>query len=482
MNMNLKELETVAKELLQYAEKQKDVKEAEAYVSTNNLNVYRIVYHSQIPSNGLEEPKSEEDFGMSVRILFKDGKYGMGSSDSSFSKEGFKEAFEKAVESKVMDKDFHSLPEARGKAKFSNYHDKKIIETDEEKAIQKAYELLDGALDSFSKKKLNAGINITGEMDLLSSKMAVASSKGIMASDQHTNALATLTSNIETKEGAAGSSFDSNTHLSKLDCEKTGKDSMEMALRMQKPEKMPSGEYRVVLSKNTVAELFYSRFSLGVDSIEFFASPFVGRINQKIGVPEFSVSDLPNEEGFIGSRAYNDEGNTEKNLKLVENGELKTYLNNDYYYKKKKEYEKYAPLHGFRSGSHRSHGREPGIHSTNTVVKKGNYSDEELIKEVKNGIYVGRLWYTYPVNGYSSPDFTSTIRGNSYIIENGEIKCALTPNSMRVLDSFDNFMQSIIGIGKNPKPVQSWGQEETIVTPEIALSKFRLQKISTGKN
>jgi len=479
--MNLKELQIVTKELLEYAEKQSEVKEAEAYASINSLNVYRIVYHSDIPSNGLEEPKSEEDFGVSLRILFKDGKYGMGVSDSDLTIDGYKEAFEKALESKVKDDDFHSLPQPSGKVKFTNYHDEKIMKLDEEKGIQKSYDLLSGAFTALNKKSFKEGTNITGELDLISSKMAIASSTGIEGSDQHTTALAALTSNLEIKGGAAGSSSNSSTHLNKLDCFDVGKDSMEKALQSQNPKSMESGEYKVVLSESVVGELFDSRFDVGVSSIDYNASPFIGKIGKRVGVENFSVSDEPNLENTIGSRGINDEGNPTQKVQIIENGVMKNFLSNDYYSKKKKEWAQFPAFNGFRSGTERSYYGDVGINGTNTVVKLGDYSSDELVKEVKNGILVGRLWYTYPVNGYANPDFTSTIRGDSFIIENGEIVGALTPNSMRVLDSFDNFMQSIIGIGKKAKVKQAWAQEEVIVTPQIALSKFRLQRIANQK-
>lgn len=479
--MNLQELSTVAKELLEYAQKQSEVKEAEAYASINSLNVYRIVYHSDIPSNGLEEPKSEEDFGVSLRILFKDGKYGMGVSDSDLTQSAFKEAYEKAFESRVMDEDFHSLPTPKGKATFTNYHDEKIMKVDEEKAIQKSYDLLSGAFSALKEKNFKEGTNITGELDLISSKMAIASSTGIEGVDQHTNALATLTSNLEIGEGATGSSSDSSTHLDKIDCFDVGKSSMEIALKSQKPKSLESGNYPVVLSESVVGELFYSRFDVGVSSIDYNASPFIGKIGKKVGVEDFTVYDEPNLEGFIGSRGITDEGTPTEKVSIIENGVMKNYLSNDYYKKKNKDWEKFPAANGFRSGTERSYVGDVGINGTNTIVKTGDYSSEELIKEVKNGVFVGRLWYTYPINGYANPDFTSTIRGDSFIIENGEIVGALTPNSMRVLDSFDNFMESIVGIGKNAKVMQAWAQEEVIVAPQIALSKFRLQKIAIQK-
>lgn len=478
--IDLKILKGAAQDLLKFAERQKDVREAEAYASCNRLNVYRIAYHSKIPSNGLEEPKSSEDFGLSLRILFKDGKYGFGSSDSSLSAEGFREAYQKAFDSRVADDDFHSLPEAQGKVKAKPQFDPKIMKTDEAKGISKAYELIDAAFSSLRKSKFAGGINITGEVDLSASRFCVMSTKGISAIDENTSALATLTTSLEAEDNATGTSFESSTHLKKLDGHAAGKESAERAISMQNPHGMESGKYKVVLSENVVAELFYSRFDVALSSIDYNASPFIGRIGQKVGAEEFSVSDEPLLKGFIGSKIVTDEGLPSRRVEIIKNGVLQNYLSNDYYSKKKPEWKRFGRFNGYRSGTERSYGSDVGINGSNIVVAKGNHSAEELLEEVRNGIYVGRMWYTYPVNGYASPDYTGTIRGDSFIIKNGEITGALTPNTMRVLDSFDNFMGSITGIGKKQKAILAWGQEEAIVAPEIALSSLNLKKIAKG--
>ena len=475
-----KALRDACQELLAFAEKQGDVKEAEAYVSCNRLNVYRIAYHSKIPSNGLEEPKSDEDYGLSLRILFKDGKYGMGSADSSLDTDGFREAYAKAFDSRVHDEDFHSLPEPAGKPVWKGGADAKIMKMDEKKGVSKAYEMLDSALASLRKSMFNGGINITGELDLSASRLCVMGTKGPPASDENPAGLAPLTTSLEAEDNATGTSFESSTKISGLDTANAGRESAEKAAMMQGPRTMQSGKYPVVLSENVVAELFYSRFDVALSSIDYNASPFIGRIGEKVGVEEFSVADEPNIDGFIGSKAVTDEGIPTKKTEIISGGVLKNYLSNDYYTKKKKEWKGFAPANGFRSGTERSYGSDVGIHGTNITVAAGNNSKEEMVQEVRNGIYVGRMWYTYPVNGYASPDYTGTIRGDSYIIENGEIAGALAPNTMRVLDSFDNFMKNITGIGKKQKAILAWGQEEAVVAPEISLSSLNLKKIARG--
>lgn len=68
----------------------------------------------------------------------------------------------------------------------------------------------------------------------------------------------------------------------------------------------------------------------------------------------------------------------------------------------------------------------------NLKIIPGDYSQEEMIKETKHGLLVGRLWYTYAVNPIRR-DFSCTARSGIRIIENGEI---ISPGkSVRIIQS-----------------------------------------------
>jgi PmbA protein len=57
----------------------------------------------------------------------------------------------------------------------------------------------------------------------------------------------------------------------------------------------------------------------------------------------------------------------------------------------------------------------PHTNASNVVMKTSSgRSEAELLNGVGNGIYVGRVWYTYPINGQRAGDFTCTVSGDSY--------------------------------------------------------------------
>src|SRR3989344_9669103 len=111
----MNELKAAVEQGLRWMEKQPGVREAEVYASANNLAVLRICYATNVPSNGLEEPKSLDDFGLSARVVFKDGKVGFGKEDSALDQRATQNVFLKAERNAVLDTDFRSLPPPAGR-------------------------------------------------------------------------------------------------------------------------------------------------------------------------------------------------------------------------------------------------------------------------------------------------------------------------------------------------------------------------------
>ncbi len=476
--VELNELKAVAEKGFSFLEKQRGLKEFELFVSSNQLNVLRIAFATNVPNNALEEPKSMESFGLSVRALFDNGKIGFGKADGELSIKGVGQAFAKATRNAVLDNDFKSLPSKVKGKKTKPVFDKKIMNLDEKKAIESAYDCLDGALSSLEKKKVAGNLNITGELDFLGEQMVVKNSNGIDAFDQNTIALATLTTILEQKPDISGMWFDSSTSLKKIDAYKTGQTSVQKALGVLDAKKIDSGEFSVVFGRLAVAELLYSRFDVGLNSVDMNATPYVNRLGSKIATDNLSISDDATLKGIIGSKSVTDEGIPTAKVPIVKDGVLVNFLANDYYSKKFSQ-KNFEPRNGFRGGgSGRNYAVGPGVSATNLVVAKGDFSDEELLKEVQNGVYIGRIWYTYPVNGLASADFTSTVRGDSFLIENGKIKSALVPNTVRVNDNLDRIFENIIGLSKKQQATLAWGQESVVLTPEIAVSGVKLQRIA----
>ncbi|MEM4257048.1 MAG: TldD/PmbA family protein [Candidatus Diapherotrites archaeon] len=465
-------LDSVVDDLLNFVLKKPNVRQAEAFASISFASIFRIAYHSKITSNGVEEAKLLESKGISLRVLFDDGSYGFGSCDNGFSRHEFEEAYQKALKSKVKDLDFHSLPEPKGKSKFKPLIDSKIKKFDAQAMAKNAWSVLDGAIEEAKHESM---FNITGELDTFFSSFCVMNSNGIKAKEQNTGFDCSITSNIESESVSSGTSFASGNSFENFNIRKIGAESMQKALASKNPKHVESGKHKVLLSELVVAELFNSRFDVYLSSLDLGVSPFSDLVDKKVASENFSVLDDPFYVDSYNSTGLTDEGNPSGRVEIIKNGVFQNFLSNDYFFKKRKEYEKFQPLNGYRTN--RSYSSEVSIMGRNFVVSKGDFSEEELLKEVNNGIYIGRIWYTYPINGSTSFDYSSTIRSDSFIIENGEISCALLPNSVRIIDSFSNFMKNIVALGKNLRQAHSWAQDELVITPKICLNEMNLKRI-----
>ena len=125
----LSQLKRCVTEALGYLRGQPDVAEAEVFAAANNNLTVRLNYTSHIPSNGVEEPKSLEAFGLGVRVALatpEGTKSGFGSETADLSLDGVARALDKARKGAVLDPEFVSLPTpALHGPTLRRYHDRR---------------------------------------------------------------------------------------------------------------------------------------------------------------------------------------------------------------------------------------------------------------------------------------------------------------------------------------------------------------------
>ena len=95
----LNKLRAAVRDALVYVSAQPGVDEVEAFASANTNLTVRLNYTSNIPSNGVEEPKSLESYGIGLRVAFRtpEGvKTGFGSEPADLTLTGVQSALEKA--------------------------------------------------------------------------------------------------------------------------------------------------------------------------------------------------------------------------------------------------------------------------------------------------------------------------------------------------------------------------------------------------
>ena len=327
-------------------------------------------------------------------------------------------------------------------------------------------------INSANNDKINT---ITGSLNIVSEHFELANSNGLCFDDKGTYISGII--NAESEHGTipvSGIGHDSCRTLSNFSAEQIGKDAQRMCVESINPQKVDSDKYSIIFEPYSVGELLAfvvaSNFNFKIFSEK--KSCFSNRLNEKISVEEFSLIDDPHIPEGIGTKSVDDEGIETSKKYLVEEGIFKnTYSNLFDSYKEDKQ----STGNASRSGSPMGRSSEPIPISAphNLKVNPGNSSQEDMIKDTKHGLLVGRLWYTYAVNPIKG-DFSCTARSGIRIIENGEIKGP--GKSVRIIHNFPIMIKNISDIGNNQKNVIQWASLPS-VAPSIKAENIAVNSI-----
>lgn len=483
--ITIEELRNCVHHGIDYIKKQKDVIDAEIFASWNEHITVRLNYTSDIPCSGVHEPKSTQMNGIGLLVVFntgKDIKIGYGSASNTVTPKGIAEAFQKAKRNKIHDPDFKSLPAPAGKPTVENYHDPAVMDISDETIVDLGWQGLKGALMEYNQQQFNKSIIIGGDVTIVKERMAIANTKGIDDFDESTVLTTSITSMIE-QEKVKGTGWNMSTHLSGFQPEEAGRESAESAIKTIGGERISSGTYNVILGRQPVTDLFSNIVipALSLSSINTADTPFLKKLGKKIASELLSVYDDGTITGAIGSKKVTCEGIPVGRTDLIYHGLLVGFLANNYLSKKLEDkFTSFIPRNGFRyRKGGRSHDIQPGIYPTNIVIEgKEEIDSQLLLSKIYDGIYIGRIWYTYPINGLAAGDFTSTIVADSYLVKEGKIAKPLKPNTVRINNNIMDILNNIIAVSKDKKQTAVWGGDEVVLAPEIAIQDVTLDTIS----
>lgn len=327
---------------------------------------------------------------------------------------------------------------------------------------------------------INSSINdkistITGSLNIVSENFELMNSNGLNFKDKATYISAIL--NAESEHGeipVSGIGHSSGRTLANFSAEQIGIDAKTMCLESINPKKVDSDSYSIIFEPYSVGELlaFVVAANFNFKTFSEKKSCFSNSHEKEIAVEQLSLVDDPHIPEGIGTKAVDDEGIKTQKKSLIEKGIFKnTYSNLFDGYKEEKE----STGNASRPGSPMGRSAEPIPTSTphNLKVISGDQSQEEMIKETKHGLLVGRLWYTYAVNPIRG-DFSCTARSGIRIIENGEI--VNSGRSVRIIHNLATMMKNISAIGNNQRNVIQWASLPSI-TPSIKAENISVKSI-----
>ncbi len=191
------------------------------------------------------------------------------------------------------------------------------------------------------------------------------------------------------------------------------KDAARLAILNLSAIEIEAGMQTVVLGNSDSAVLLHEAVGHGLEGDFNYKglSNYSGRVGEKVASEQCTVVDEGLFENMRGTINVDDEGNTPNSTVLIENGILRGYMNDRISAKK-------LGVKSSGNGRRQAYNYPPMPRMTNTYLKNGKYSADEILKSVKRGIYA--KGFTGGNVDITKGDFTFSC-SEAYLIEDGKI-------------------------------------------------------------
>ncbi|HEV2192573.1 MAG TPA: TldD/PmbA family protein [Nitrosopumilaceae archaeon] len=424
--------------------------------------VERKITTVRITDSEIAELKQNQESGLAVRVIH--GKRIGSARTTNFENDIVERALQSS--SLVKPKNFwKSLPSDTKFSIIEKTFDKKLAEISEIEVSDIAQEMINAA----KQQKITA---ISGSLNIVSEDIEIANSNGLNCTDKATYIAGNI--NADSDHGitpVSGIGAISSRTVNNFSAETVGKDATEMCINSINPESCQSETYSIIFEPYAIGEMlafvFSSNFNLKTYSEK--RSCFADKIEKNIATENFNLIDDPHYPEGIGSKPFDDEGVPTLPQHLIKAGVFtNTFSDSFYAFKENMKSTGNASRMGLPMG--RSAQPIPFPLPHNLRIDGKGETKEEMIKNTKKGLLVGRLWYTYLVNPEQG-DFSCTARSGIRIIEDGKIK--KPGKSVRIVHNLLTLLQNVSAIGSDTKNVMQWSSLPCI-TPSIKVDGIKV--------
>lgn len=505
--VGLKQLRSFAREAAKLIARDKDFAAFEVYCSSSEHIVARLNYTSDIPCRGVEEVKSlcADGFGLRVVSARNPRETGIAFEAGDLSLESVRAALRRARRAMVVDPHFPGL--AAGPRRLAVKPDpaSDLMRAGNAAVVPAAWQIVRNAAETFARHAppglKRPSLVVGGDVSIVRDRIAIASSNfDDLRTDQGAHFTSSVSALVEALEGkGTGTAIGGSLIEMRRVAPGLGRDAVMTALQLRHGERPAGGAYRVLLGPQPVAEVlnYMVMGSLTTGAFHAASSAYHGRFGEQVMDRKLDLIDDPALARGAIRRKITCEGLPARRTELIRTGRLVGLLSNFYDAHRlatdEDREEKLGPRveagakfpvrSGYRlaEGGGRRFDAHPSAAGTNVVMRAREGLDRRaLLEAVGDGIYVGRVWYTYPINGQRAGHFTCTVSGDSYLIRNGAIAAPLAPNSLRINAHIDQVFKDVVAAGKRSHPALIWGSPEAYYVPAIAADAIPLAPVGAA--
>jgi PmbA protein len=505
--INTWELKSFAREASLLVARDKDVAQFEIYCASGDNRIARLNYTSDIPCRGVEELKSHAADGFQIRIVNRRNEHEVGTAYEAgdFSKDAIRAVLARAHQTTIVDPHFSGFPAEPRKLAAPRREKSDLARASDESLVDAAWSTLRGAIGAFARSEVatrpHPALVLGGDVSVFRDRIALNNSNFIdIRTDESAHFSSSVTALIESLDakGTASAVGRSVADLRRV-AARLGREAAGRALGLHQGTRPRAKAYRVVLGPQPVAEIINYMIlgSLTTGAFHAASSAYHGKFGAEVMDKRLSLFDDPVMRSGAVIRAITCEGIPAKRIDLIRDGKLVGLLSNFYDSHRlatdDERAEKlgmpadkvpsFPALNGYRlgEGGGRRFDQSPGSSGTNIVMKAGDgIDDDAVIRKVRDGLYIGRVWYTYPINGQRAGDFTCTVSGDSYVIRNGKLAEPIAPNALRINSNIEKVFRGIIAAGKRSHAAVVWGSSESFHVPALACEAITVAMVGKG--
>ncbi len=339
---------------------------------------------------------------------------------------------------------------AEGPFEYSKHKFDSLIKEPGVRGVEICEDGIKAAMDAGAKR-------VAGQLQLECHDVSILTSGGVDAASESSSAYYSV--RALTDKDASGAKTSCALKLKNLDAVTVSREAGELAVRSTNPKQGKPGRYDIVFDSLPFEELLNNvADAASIFSVESGGSFFEGKLGQKVAGDNITVYDDATKLIGLNSTPFDSEGAPTRRNEIIERGVLKNYLHNTSTAKK----------YGVQTTAN------AGLvapHPWNIVLDDGNKSFDEMLLQVKKGLWITNIWYTRFQN-YLTGEFSTIPRDAIFLIENGKITKPVV--NIRIADSFLRMLENIAVVGNDVKQIKSWEADMPTFTPSVLVKDVEI--------
>lgn len=316
-------------------------------------------------------------------------------------------------------------------------------------------------------------LTLAGAVESTVAEIAVANSNGVRAYAPLTSfACNFVAMDGDGDDAPSGYAALTGRDPESADFESTCDRACTKAVLARNPVDIEPGAYDVVLEAAAFTELleWFNYIGFSARAVQDGRSPLAGRFGEQITGEQITIVDDAYGSGIQGL-PFDFEGVPRQKLTLIDKGVANAVAWSRYAAAREG---KEPTGHGFGPGAMPSDALPLNIRMT-----PGEYTLDELVGKMDNGIQVTRFHYVNGLLDTRKAVMTGMTRDGAWLIENGKIKHAI--KNLRFTDSMLEAWKRIDGIEKELHPHAAWWSAiGSYEVPAVLIRQFTFSG-KTGK-